>query len=711
MIKNQLKAGLLTTLLVVSIVAGAGALSSGVLAADGSNDGPDGNNNRANATMMDADSTASGTIESGDVDWYAVEVEAGQGIYGELTITTANDENLRFDIFTPDGEKIGEYPNDALGPAYQTKRLVAGNSTSGGDVAEQSGTYYVRVKGADEGVSEATSYDLTVTTVSIDAYDPNEQPAMATSVDIASENVSGALTGYDRDTYAIDLQKGETVTIDYERSNGFTLYAYLAGPNASDAMLDPYYKGKYAVASKQVGGPNEFNYTANKSGTYYIRVVPYVEGSTIGTFDEKVSYEMSVSVSGDDEDSTSDSDRDSDDSRANATMIDVGETVNSTLASGNDSDWYAVDLENGQGFTAFLEHTNRKDPSAEVSFDVYAPNGDRIGEAPFDRPLRAYQTSPAAPSAYGGDVVEQSGTYYIRVQGIEGANYSLNVNTVPLDEYDPNEQPDSATAIESGDTISGLLTGYDRDVYAIDAQKGDTITIEFNQSDGFTTALYVADPTVPSPMSEDYYFEENLIAKNDPFTEGPTTFTANQTGTYYIKVVPYAEDSTASTFFRNATYEMTVNVSSQSDTGDSTDKDGNADDTDDKDNTETETPRDTTNENESTEESDEASADTDTGTNTDADTDTNKSEQTDTDEEADQSTDDADDTTDTEEISEEETDETATDSTKSDCDDEQQTATTESDCPEETTKDDPESPTTGTTTASSNPSDCEETDE
>jgi hypothetical protein len=701
MIKNQLKVGLLTTLLVVSVIAGAGVLSSGVLAADGTDRESDGNDIRANATSMDADSTVSETIESGDVDWYAVESEAGQGIYGELTITTANDEDLRFDIFAPDGEKIGEYPNDAMKPAYETRRLVAGNSTSGGDVAEQSGTYYVRVKDADDGVSEATSYDLTVTTVSIDKYDPNEQPAMATPIDIASEPVSGALTGYDRDTYAVELQKGETVTIDYERSDGFILYAYLAGPNASDAMLDPYYKGKYAVAGKQVGGPNEFNYTANESGTYYIRVVPYVEGSTIGTFNDKVSYEMSVTVSGNNEES----DGDSDDSRANATMIDVGETVNSTLASENDSDWYAVDLEKGQGFTAFLEHTNRKDPGTEISFDVYAPNGDRIGEAPFDRPLRAYQTSPAAPSAYGGDVVEQSGTHYIRVRGIEGANYSLTINTVSLDEYDPNEQPDSATAIESEDTLSGLLTGYDRDVYAIDVQKGDTVTIEFTQSEGFTTALYVADPTVLSPMSEDYYFEENLVAKNDPFTEGPTTFTANQTGTYYIKVVPYAEGSTASTFFQNVTYEATVEVSSQSDTGDSTDRNGNTDDMDDRNNTETKTPKNITNENESAAESDKAPPDTDTDTDTDIDADTNESEQTETD----HSTDDADEMTDEEETSKEETDETATDSMKSECDDEQQT-TPESDCSEETTTDDPESSTTDTET-SSDSADCEETNE
>jgi hypothetical protein len=697
--RSKMNAGVFSLLLVVSVVAGAGALSSGVLAADGS----DSNDTRANATAMDADSTASGTIESGDVDWYAVEIEAGQGIYGELTITTANDEDLRFDIYSPDGEKINEYPNDALHPFYETRRLVAGNSTSGGTVAEQSGTFYIRVKGADDGVNETTSYDLTITSVSLDAHDPNEQPAQATALDIEdSETISGVLTGYDRDTYAIDLQKGETVTVDYDQGSGFGLYAFLAGPNASDAMLNPYYKGEYAVASQQVGGPSEFNYTANTSGTYYIRIVPYMEGSTINTFAYNVSYEMSVSVSsGDDDDSESDTNGDSDDSRANATMIDVGETVNSTLSVENDSDWYAVDLEKGQGFTAQVTHENREDPGAELTFDLYAPGGERIGEYPADAPLNAYRTSPGSNVAYGGDVIEESGTYYIRVQGIEGANYSLTTNTVPLDEYDPNEQPARATSIESGDTISAKLTGYDRDVYAIDVQKGDTVTIDLTQSEGFTTALYVADPTVSSPMVKDYTFEENVsVAAIDPFNDAPATFTANQTGTYYIKVVPYFEGSTDTTFFQDVSYEMTVDVSSQSDTDDSTDTDDVADDTnetddmDDKDSDETETepPEDIPDE-DTTEESDEASQDTDTDTDADADTDTDTDSDSDTDEseetadeEADQSADDADD---------------ETDSTESECVDKRQTSTS-ADCPEETTEDDSEPPDS---------SDCEETNE
>lgn len=694
MTRNALKAGLLSFLLVVSVVAGAGALSSGVLAADGS----DGNDTRANATAMDADSTVSGTIESGDVDWYAVEIEAGQGIYGQLSITTANDENLRFDVFSPDGEKINRYPNDALGPAYQTKRLVAGDTTMGGTLAEQSGTHYIRVKSADDSVSEATSYDLTVTSVSIDENDPNEQPAQATALDIENnETVSGVLTGYDRDTYAIDLQKGETVTVSHEQSNGFTLYTYLATPNASDAMLNPYYKGEYAVAGEPIGGPDEFDYTANTSGTYYIRMVPYVEGSTIGTFNEKVSYEMSVSVS-DSDDTDSKADTDGDDSRTNATMIDVGETVNSTLAVENDSDWYAVDLEKGQGFIAQLIHENREDPGAELTFDLYAPGGERIGEYPFDAPLNAYSTSPGSNIAYGGDVVEQSGTYYIRVQGIEGANYSLTTDTVALDEYDPNEQPAQATTIESGDTTSAKLTGYDRDVYAIDVQKGDTVTIDFTQSDGFTTALYVADPTVPSPMHEDYTFEENVsVAEIDPFSDSPATFTANRTGTYYIKVVPYFESSTASTFFQNVTYEMSVSVSDPSG-----DEDGKADDTDDRDSNEVGTPE------------DDAEAESD---GTPPDTDTDESEQT-ADEEGDRASDDADDrpdemmgdtnadTSDEEQETDEErdeaddtvedTDETVTE-TGSERDDEEQTTTPETDCPEETIEDDSDCDSVGHT--------------
>ncbi|WP_248910907.1 hypothetical protein [Halocatena marina] len=301
MIGKRLIVGLLAALLVVSVI-GASGVPASVLATGSS----DGNDSRTTATTIDVGQTATGTIEPDDVDWYAVEIEAGQSIFANLTITTETEKSFRFDLFDPDGEKIGEHPLDMMFPGYQTMQLATGNTAYGGDVAEQSGVYYVRVQPVEDNSSEPTNYELTIEADELDMDDPNEQPNTATQID-PDATISGMLSGSDRDTYALDLEKGETITVtaDYENS-GFRPYTYLVGPNASNVMLDPYLDRDYAVARETIGREHEFIYTANTTGTHFLRVNPYEEISTINTFDEKTSYEVSVDVSGSTVDDDSD---------------------------------------------------------------------------------------------------------------------------------------------------------------------------------------------------------------------------------------------------------------------------------------------------------------------------------------------------------------------------------------------------------------------
>lgn len=330
MIRNRITVGLLAALLVVSAV-GAGGLVPSVLAADDSDD----NDSRANATVIDVGSTTNKTIVQGDTDWYAVDIESGKSILAELTITTENEEDLRFELFNPDGERIGESPYDMMVPGYVTDRVAWGDSAIGGDVTEQSGTYYVRVQSVEENLSEPTNYELTVEAEELDQHDPNEEPATATQIE-ANDTISGALTGTDRDTYAIDLEKGETITVTTEYvANEFTPYTYLVGPNASNVTLDPYIDREYALASEPIGWENEFTYTANTSGTHFLRVNPYIETSTIKSFEYTSSYNVSVDVSGADVDDESDSDPPTEGESENTTE-DSNESTNENK-NGNES--------------------------------------------------------------------------------------------------------------------------------------------------------------------------------------------------------------------------------------------------------------------------------------------------------------------------------------------------------------------------------------
>ncbi|MFC6960642.1 hypothetical protein ACFQL7_19915 [Halocatena marina] len=109
MIGKRMTVGLLAALLVVSAV-GAGGFPASVLAAGSSDD----NDSRATATAIDVGQTETGTIEQGDVDWHAVEVESGKSIFANLTLTTENEEDLEFELYNPDGERIGEGPADLM---------------------------------------------------------------------------------------------------------------------------------------------------------------------------------------------------------------------------------------------------------------------------------------------------------------------------------------------------------------------------------------------------------------------------------------------------------------------------------------------------------------------------------------------------------------------------------------------------------------------
>lgn len=282
--------------MVLSVVGG-GAVTTGVLAAEEMDD----NDSRSSATEMAANTTETGTLEGNDTDWYAFEVEAGERIYSNLTITTENEENLHFDIVAPNGKKAMESPAEALRPGYTTQRIAIGPSAYGGDIAEQSGTYYVQVSPAGDTVGESTSYELTVETQRLDQYDPNEQPASATPIE-SGETISAVMSGSDQDTYAIDLEEDQSINVTTENGHSALVNTQLLGPNASDGTSHSSLN-EHVVAGNY---SDPFTYTANTSGTYFIYIAPIDE--LINTYDEEAPYELSVTVTGADDDESPDED-------------------------------------------------------------------------------------------------------------------------------------------------------------------------------------------------------------------------------------------------------------------------------------------------------------------------------------------------------------------------------------------------------------------
>jgi cell division septation protein DedD len=531
---------LLAVSIAVSVVGGGVVIADA--AASGSGDAGD---TRANATTIDGKGgSINGVIASDDADWYAVELENGQNLSVRLAVPGKRGEALRIGLYGPDGRRISGYDT-----SRGSQTPVAGNGSqtraSLDYTVKQSGTYYVKVTTVEESVRGKIPYTLGVTSQSSDnhdstqtpdGHDSDERPSQTVPIE-TGETVRGTMTGGDRERFSLKTEKGETLSVEtsFDGTSTSSGVVYIYDPDGERIH-------------KSMNGDIQ-GITAENGGTYTIVLVSNSKSSTT------LNYTVTATLTSNQSETTN-----------RVQRIEAGDPVKNTITSTDGKDWYAVKIEKGQGFTVSLEHTNRENPTAEMSFKIHNPDGEKIGEAPFNRSLRAYQTSPAAASAYGGDVARRSGTYYIAVDGKKGANYSLTVNTVTLDNHDPNERPAFATPIKVGSTISGTLAGYDRDVYAIDLQKGESVTVEYNSTGSIKPALWAAGPGVAkkSGSPRDYSFGKYTIASARSDVGTDLTFTANRTGTYYLKVVPYFERSTAATFSERATYRMTVHSSKKS---------------------------------------------------------------------------------------------------------------------------------------------------
>lgn len=258
------------------------------------------------------------------------------------------------------------------------------------------------------------------------------------------------------------------------------------------------------------------------------------------------------------------------DSIVNATPIGYGRTVNATLSSPNDVDYYAVNATAGDGVVPRLHLQNMFDGSA-IAVDIVAPSGtvrtettnDAMG-GPKNVAGKARPPSDPNDTAYTADTMRSGGTYYVRVQesdyadtnGNDTYEYSLNVSTEDLDQYDPNENGTTASALELGSEAEATLTGYDNDVYAFEADGGENYTVAITTTDGqLPKQLSVFDQSRLASDEYDYDIS-GAIAREDGFTDtAMLTFTAGEEGTYYVELT---ESTINNDLLEQSNYTFTV---------------------------------------------------------------------------------------------------------------------------------------------------------
>ena len=230
------------------------------------------------------------------------------------------------------------------------------------------------------------------------------------------------------------------------------------------------------------------------------------------------------------------------DNRQNATPIELsaGEVVTASGAI-NDTvtddgvnrgvDFFAFNATAGQAINLYPSAI----ASAGPTIRLYGPSGDVITEA---------ETSLGDVPSIGG-VAEETGTYYVRLNGstkVQSPDYSFGIEIANPDPFEPNEGRQNATPVQPDERINGtILDGGDEDFFAIEADAGEKITTDF--------LLKQSDTDIPGDLTVDVFnadgerINENLDSGNRTFANPASGFvsvtvnaTAEQAGTYYVRV-------------------------------------------------------------------------------------------------------------------------------------------------------------------------------
>lgn len=227
----------------------------------------------------------------------------------------------------------------------------------------------------------------------------------------------------------------------------------------------------------------------------------------------------------------------------NATAADTSRAINGEIGSAGDVDYYAIDL--------------REDTQVEITQGIGAGalpvtlldrDGEVVGQIADQEVFEGEEDLIRANASY-------TGTYYLRVEGNPGEEYSIGVTTTEPDANEPNDDFGSATDVESGERVVGTVVTGDRDVFAIDADAGEEIDVIGNATAAAQVTVYgpdesaLADETLPSPG--------DVFESEQGYGTPVVSATAAEDGTYYVAVA--IENETIGNV--NGPYNLTVTTS------------------------------------------------------------------------------------------------------------------------------------------------------
>lgn len=414
------------------------------------------NDDFQNATPITDGSYSGLTVEAGDVDVYAVDLDAGESLSAAVAFSHAEGD---IDV--------------ALADATGQRIVAASESETDGEsisyVAPSAGTYYFVVYGF---AGASAAYDMTVATsgsqgdtetlrvetatndtetAANDSTDLEPNDDFDSAVTVSSGTYSDlAIDENDVDVYALGLDAGESlsVTVTFNHSEG----------DLDAALVDATSRRTVAI-SESVTDNESISYVAPANGTYYLVVYGYQNATA--------PYNLSISQSGDAvadigtetpvdngtetpvdngtetpvDGGNDTSDFEPNDEFENATVIADGNYTDLAIGTG-DLDVYAVDLATGESLNATIEFNHSEGDLDMALVDSITQQSVAVSESTTDDESLAY-------------VAPANGTYYLVVFGYQGASaaYDLAITTSGDDSADnrtatPTEQtatPDNRT--------------------------------------------------------------------------------------------------------------------------------------------------------------------------------------------------------------------------------------------------------------------------
>jgi hypothetical protein len=399
--------------------------------------------------------TASGQIEiAGDSDWFRAHFDAGQ-IY---QIAVSSDQ-IRLGLILPNGAPFSP-------PIAYSNQITF--------IAPVSGDYWVSATSFSQ---PPIVYQITSTQV----FDP-DLPSIATTLTLdVGQTINGGGGAYRVDSdrwFSVQLQAGQSY---FFQSSILTSTLYLNDANGNLISI----------------GSDQYHFTPTASGTYYLGTHGFSNSF----------YSLSLAAVADDHG----------ESAATAGTLAVGSPASGTWETGQDSDWYAINLNAGTSYNFAL---TTSDPAHAGSLTIYDAAGKVVSAIADGFVPESALFSPAVSGTYY--VSAHTGSDYYNPRG--NWTYTLTTTTVP---GDLAGNALTAGVLTLGSTLNGSWDGRgDVDWYAVTLAAGQSYAFQLNSNVGSVQiALYdSAGNLVLGPQG----------GSSDTFSQ--LVDTVGTAGTYYIGV-------------------------------------------------------------------------------------------------------------------------------------------------------------------------------